>query len=415
MKKKGFTLIELLAVIVIIAVIALISTPLVLNYIDESKEKSIENSLISIERAALTYFTNNNVKNNRAIDLTTDQIKLGGQKISKGHVIGNRNNVKVYIYKDNYCGYSDGNNYIIKKTTVDKCDFMINDSVEIASSNKIEKGKTISGYRIYGNTVDNVSLGESSNIITLKLSGKNILDKSQFKHTPLQNETALTVWADTTLDNAWVLENLKPNTTYTVTFDSECVAVPSGVTKKSANNGFYIYSGVKDANGNVYKSVWLNNGWKYYTLNEKYFSSITITTPSELHLAEAKYRVLVYTNYYLDDSSTAYFSTIIYKNVQIEEGSTATSYEPYITPQEYTINLSEPLRKYGDVVDYIDSSINQVVRNVGVNTDGSFYALDKPTYEYIELPSITNLDGTTVVSASDGNVDASNLEILIAK
>ncbi len=39
MKKKGFTLIELLAVIVILAVVALISMPLVLNTIDKSKKR----------------------------------------------------------------------------------------------------------------------------------------------------------------------------------------------------------------------------------------------------------------------------------------------------------------------------------------------------------------------------------------
>ena len=38
MNKKGFTLIELLAVIVILAIIALIATPIVLNLISESKK-----------------------------------------------------------------------------------------------------------------------------------------------------------------------------------------------------------------------------------------------------------------------------------------------------------------------------------------------------------------------------------------
>ena len=40
MNKKGFTLIELLAVIVILAIIALIATPIVLNIIDDTKEES---------------------------------------------------------------------------------------------------------------------------------------------------------------------------------------------------------------------------------------------------------------------------------------------------------------------------------------------------------------------------------------
>ena len=38
MNKKGFTLIELLAVIVILAVIALIATPMILNVIETSKK-----------------------------------------------------------------------------------------------------------------------------------------------------------------------------------------------------------------------------------------------------------------------------------------------------------------------------------------------------------------------------------------
>ena len=38
--KKGFTLIELLAVIVILAIIALIATPIVINIIDESKKSA---------------------------------------------------------------------------------------------------------------------------------------------------------------------------------------------------------------------------------------------------------------------------------------------------------------------------------------------------------------------------------------
>ena len=44
MKGKGFTLIELLAVIVILAIIALIATPVVLNIIKDSKFSSIERS-----------------------------------------------------------------------------------------------------------------------------------------------------------------------------------------------------------------------------------------------------------------------------------------------------------------------------------------------------------------------------------
>ncbi len=45
MKNKGFTLIELLAVIVILAIIALIATPIVLGLIEDAREGASERSV----------------------------------------------------------------------------------------------------------------------------------------------------------------------------------------------------------------------------------------------------------------------------------------------------------------------------------------------------------------------------------
>ena len=44
--KKGFTLIELLAVIVILAIIALISTPMILGVVESAKKSSKESSAL---------------------------------------------------------------------------------------------------------------------------------------------------------------------------------------------------------------------------------------------------------------------------------------------------------------------------------------------------------------------------------
>lgn len=57
MKKNGFTIIELLAVIVILAIIALIATPIVINIIEDSKQSSVkvsaENYLNALELAII--------------------------------------------------------------------------------------------------------------------------------------------------------------------------------------------------------------------------------------------------------------------------------------------------------------------------------------------------------------------------
>ena len=69
MKKKGFTLIELLAVIVILAVIALISMPLVLNIIDKIKFEAANESANSYVRAVETSIVTDMLNSNYDYDL----------------------------------------------------------------------------------------------------------------------------------------------------------------------------------------------------------------------------------------------------------------------------------------------------------------------------------------------------------
>ena len=69
MKKKGFTLIELLAVIVILAVIALISMPLVLNIIDKIKFEAANESANSYVRTVETSIVTDMLNSNYDYDL----------------------------------------------------------------------------------------------------------------------------------------------------------------------------------------------------------------------------------------------------------------------------------------------------------------------------------------------------------
>jgi len=55
MKTKGFTLIELLAVVVVLAIIALIATPLVLNTIEKSKQGAFEQTMNGVVKASELY------------------------------------------------------------------------------------------------------------------------------------------------------------------------------------------------------------------------------------------------------------------------------------------------------------------------------------------------------------------------
>ena len=121
--KKGFTLVELLAVIVILAVIALIATPIVLNMVESSRKGASESSTLNF----------------------VDQVEK--QIVAKS--MNATNNI-------NYDGmYNVENNIITKQednTVVVKIDIK-GEQVDVNASNelKIEKGRVKEAYLKYGN------------------------------------------------------------------------------------------------------------------------------------------------------------------------------------------------------------------------------------------------------------------------
>lgn len=77
-KRNGFTLVELLAVIVILALIALIATPIILNIINDTKKSSIKQSAIgyvdAVEKTILEKKTNTDVDYDGKYTIKKDQI-----------------------------------------------------------------------------------------------------------------------------------------------------------------------------------------------------------------------------------------------------------------------------------------------------------------------------------------------------
>ena len=82
MKKKGFTLIELLAVIVILAIIALIATPMILGVIEKSKKESYRNSIYGIMESANIYLANHltNIGKTKEIAFTCNGINCSNEE-----------------------------------------------------------------------------------------------------------------------------------------------------------------------------------------------------------------------------------------------------------------------------------------------------------------------------------------------
>ena len=88
--KKGFTLIELLAVIVILAIIALIATPIILGIIEDARKGSIEASANGYIDAVEYQIARTEIKGEEISDGTYDvhqlEIDLDGEKPTYGEV-----------------------------------------------------------------------------------------------------------------------------------------------------------------------------------------------------------------------------------------------------------------------------------------------------------------------------------------
>lgn len=122
MKKKGFTLVELLAVIVILAVIALIATPMIMDVIEKARRGAAIESVNGILEAAENYQLESMLEGEeyqQTIDLTSDILTYKGNKPSSGAlVIGENNQMSIIAQIGKYCvekGYDDESPKIIDR------------------------------------------------------------------------------------------------------------------------------------------------------------------------------------------------------------------------------------------------------------------------------------------------------------
>ena len=126
--KKGFTLIELLAVIVLIAVVGLITTPIISDTIKDSKKKAFQNSVEGLYDVVNQNYTKNGLKGtyqytysdgeltlvskNGVTDST--KIKTEGKLKGIGTInIDSKGNIIVKFENDNYCAYNNADDSTI--------------------------------------------------------------------------------------------------------------------------------------------------------------------------------------------------------------------------------------------------------------------------------------------------------------
>ncbi len=171
-KKNGFTLIELLAVIVILTIVALISTPVILNVIEKAKKSSFMRSIDNVVEAGnLFYFErkidaiNGDIRfectNKKCISSRLDnfgeplKLQLKGNTGEGYVIVANDGNIEFMLEDAGYCAYKKRN---AEEVTYQhkKCEEVINDETKPIIED-ISINKTDNSIKVVVNAYDNES------------------------------------------------------------------------------------------------------------------------------------------------------------------------------------------------------------------------------------------------------------------
>ena len=139
-KKIGFTLIELLAVIIVLAIIALIATPIIFNVIENAKIKSLENSCYGVIDAVRTKYAEGLLNLNKITNGNVNELTVSGEKPIDGTwTIDNSkdseqrgikiDNVRFSSMKDYACSNVNSNGTINSKVTCTKGNDVSSESI----------------------------------------------------------------------------------------------------------------------------------------------------------------------------------------------------------------------------------------------------------------------------------------------
>ena len=217
------------------------------------------------------------------------------------------------------------------------------------------KGRPLKDYKIYGNSIQDGTPTPESPVEVQSvgdLTTKNLLPYPYSDTTKTINGITFTDNGDGTIAaSGTATQNVQLRLMNWTTFDK---------TKK-----YYISGSPSGGNWNthgIYISFWLNGTWKKDLLEKG--NGLLLDLPNmTVEFNQIQINCAVWNG--------ATVENITFKP-QLEEGSTATEYEPYhkydipIVVNDTTthIYLNEPLRKVGDYADYIDFKHQKVVRNI---------------------------------------------------
>ncbi len=320
MKNKGFTLVELLAVVIILLLVITIITPKVLKQLNTSENITRNeqiNSLINIAKIYTNQNTEKLPEKNSVSIISIDELEKSNL-INKSEVINPKTNQELtgcILIKD------EGNKYKYEYNE-DKCNNLITVTFDPQGGQLDQTSKNVISNDTYGILPTPTREG-----YTFKgWNGKNLFDmeawlnlcNSAYGGTFVKTNSSITLTATTSdaytktyfvtrvrYGNINALKTpIKPSENYTLSW------------KKNLDDegSLFIFINDKDS----------KDGPTYQFSSNKLTSKITLTTPSDAEYLRIRVDV-------------ANGNSVTFSNIQLEEGDTATPYEPYYITSDTTV------------------------------------------------------------------------------
>ena len=197
------------------------------------------------------------------------------------------------------------------------------------------------GLRIFGrstqdgtptpeNPVEIVSVGDGGKI-KLSLAGKNLWDHAN----DIVDMSSMSDWGTDIWGNVAVVKTLNPKTTYTMSCKVTCLSVPNYASIYSDQCGFVLYTS-QGSDKNTLMAIDIGKG--ALVAGQQRILKGTFTTPENISDVSKNYRILYYTQRFLQEDGKAVYARIRVDDVQLEIGDTATAYESYRGQTIFTIS-----------------------------------------------------------------------------
>ena len=410
-KKKGFTLIELLAVIVVLAIIALITTPIVMNTINSAKKGAFERTAENIEKAAELYIFSEYGDRQESIpkEVTIEELK------NKGYVNTDEDeNNKVFVYTNgtDYEFYYEGREKLDDYKTLKS---LIENDTKHIKKNVLVNGNTVN--KVYGtkaeqSTQKNYVLysGQLWEVVETNDTNKTIKLVSAVSLTSIAYGTT-NDW-NTSWVKKWLNEYFYNKLERTdIIKDSEfCIdkvdVTPGTYTKKeTCQNKVREKVGLLTYEDYIYAldGESIQDGGSYLDEDELSWliTPTNVSTTQQWHTHYTNPSNLLLATYFTNTYGQGVRPVIsIKEDVLVKEGE-GTRSNPYILSSERSLKGNKKLNlgKVGDYV-YLDESNNPYVKEITetyVNKVSNKTSTSKVRYRIVNI----NSDGSIKVERAD--------------